>query len=156
MNWKNLVDEYLEKGLLKKQRPNPKAVAKLVRRARKDLKTAQANLEIDEEVAYTIAYLAMLRMGRALIFIKGFRPADGFRHKTVVEFISCYLGNDFKTIVTYFDRMRRKRNKFTYEVDTAISKTEAQNALHIATEFVDLLEKRIKKEHPQIQLKFGK
>jgi uncharacterized protein (UPF0332 family) len=154
MNCEDLVDAYLTKGLLKKQRPNPKAVVKLVKRARKDLRTAQANLEIDAEVAYTIAYLAMLRVGRALLLIKGFRPADGYQHKTVVEFITCYLGDEFKSIAVYFDRMRRKRNRFTYEVDTSISKTEAQNALRVATEFVDLLGKRIIKEHPQAQLEF--
>jgi uncharacterized protein (UPF0332 family) len=154
MNCENLVDEYLAKGLLKKQRPNPKAAVQLVKRARKDLRTAQANLEIDVEVAYTIAYLAMLRVGRALLLIKGFRPADGYQHKTVVEFITCYLGDEFKSIAVYFDRMRRKRNRFTYEVDASISKTEAQNALRVATEFVDLLGKRIKEEHPQAQLEF--
>ncbi|MBN2621061.1 HEPN domain-containing protein [candidate division WOR-3 bacterium] len=154
MTWENLIVEYLAQGLLKKQRPNPKAVVKLVKRARKDLKTAQANLEIDAEVAYTIAYLAMLRVRRALLLVKGFRPADRYQHKTVVEFISGYLGNDFKSIATYFDRMRRKRNRFTYEVDTSISITEARNALRVATEFVDLLEKRIKMEHPQAQLEF--
>jgi len=33
-------------------------------RAQRDLRTAKANLKIDEEWAYTIAYHAMLRAGR--------------------------------------------------------------------------------------------
>ncbi len=43
-------------------------------RIQRDLRTAKADLPIDEEWAYTIAYHAMLRAGRALIFASGYRP----------------------------------------------------------------------------------
>ena len=78
----------------------------------------------------------MLRAGRALILLKGLRPSDGYQHKTVVEFTSCLLGEKFNTVVGCFDKMRKKRNIFTYEVDISISRTESNNALHIAGKFV--------------------
>ena len=123
MNYKRFIEEYLGKGLIKKQKSDFRSAKKLILRAKKDIKTARANLEIDEGIAYTVAYLAMLRAGRALMFLKGFRPADRYQHKTVVEFMSQFLGTEFKPIVERFDKMRRKRNIFTYDVDISISKT---------------------------------
>lgn len=154
MTYDEFVADYLSRGLIKKQKTILKEVAKLIQRARIDLKTAKANLAIDEGIAYSVAYLAMLRVGRALMLLKGFRPADGYQHKTVVEFVTFYLGDDFKTIIAYFDRMRRKRNIFMYDIEISISSVEAKNALDTAIEFVELIEKRIKDEQPQIQLEF--
>jgi uncharacterized protein (UPF0332 family) len=113
MTYEKFLEESLSKGLLRKQKADIRAVEKLILRAHKDLKTAKANLDIDEGIAYTVAYLAMLHAARAFILLKGFRPADGYQHKTVVEFMSHFLGREFKVIVEQFDRMRRKRNIFT-------------------------------------------
>jgi len=71
------------------------SVEKLVRRAHKDFKTAKANLDIDEGIAYTVAYLAMLHAAGEF-FLKGFRPADGYQHRTVVEFMSYFLSKVLK------------------------------------------------------------
>ncbi len=124
-------------------------------RSLKDLKAAKANLTIDEGIAYTVAYLAMLHAGRAFMLLKGFRPSDGYQHKTVVEFMSCSLGVEYKNIIERFDRMRRKRNIFTYEVDVSISKTEADGAFETAVNFVDLIKETLKKDSPQAHFKFS-
>jgi uncharacterized protein (UPF0332 family) len=154
MTYEKFLEEFLSKGLLKRQKTDSRAVEKLLLRAYKDLKAAKANLEIDEGIAYTVAYLAMLHAARALILSKGFRPADGYQHKTVVEFTSFFLGNEFKLITEQFDRMRRKRNIFTYEIDISISKSEAIHALSTANRFVDLMKETIQKENPQTEFKF--
>jgi uncharacterized protein (UPF0332 family) len=154
MNYDEFISEYLAGGLIKKQKTVLKDVANILRRARIDLKTAKVNLKIDEGTAFSVAYLAMLRAGRALMLLKGFRPDDGSQHKTVVEFASYYLGDKFKAIVTHFDRMRRKRNIFMYDIDISISGSEANTALETAEEFVNLIEKKIKKEQPQIEMGF--
>ncbi|MBU0548961.1 MAG: HEPN domain-containing protein [Candidatus Omnitrophica bacterium] len=154
MTFEKFVEEYLSKGLLKKQKPNLNAVEKLIIRSIKDLKTAKANLVIDEGIAYSVAYLAMLRSGRAYMLLKGYRPADGYQHKTVVEFMSHILPEEYKNIVERFDRMRRKRNIFTYEIDIAISRTEADSAFDTAAKFVDLIKDTIKENSPQGHFKF--
>lgn len=154
MTYEKFVEEYLSKELLKKQRPDFDAVEKLVVRSAKDLKTAKANLSIDEGIAYTVAYLAMLRAGRALMLLKGFRPVDRYQHKTVVEFISQCLGGEYRSITERFDRMRRKRNIFTYEIDITISRTEAEGAFDTAVKFVNLIKDVIKKESSQRHFKF--
>jgi uncharacterized protein (UPF0332 family) len=154
MTYKKFVAEYLGKGLLKRQKSNFQAIETLILRAHKDLKTAKANLNIDEGIAYTIAYLAMLHAGRAFMLLKGVRPADGYQHKTVVEFMAYFLKKEFKNIVERFEKMRKKRNIFTYEVSISISKIEAENALNTAVKFVHLIEDIIKKENPQTEFKF--
>ena len=148
MTYRKFVDEYLVKGLLKEQKPNFKAVEKTILRADKDLKTAKANLSIDEGIAYTVAYLAMLRAARAFMLVKGFRPVDGYQHKTVVEFIVHLLGEEHREIIERFDGMRRKRNIFTYEIDVTISRTEADKAFDTAATFVGIIKDSIRKENP--------
>jgi uncharacterized protein (UPF0332 family) len=153
MTYEKFLEESLSKGLLRTQKSDLRAVEKLILRAYKDLKTAKANLDIDEGIAYTVAYLAMLHAARAFILLKGFRPADGYQHKTAVEFVSYFFGNEFKVITEQFDRMRRKRNIFTYEIDISISKSEAINALSTGAKFVDLIKGIIRKENPQMEFK---
>jgi uncharacterized protein (UPF0332 family) len=154
MTYEEFLEKSLSDGLLKRQKSDLRAVEKLILRAGKDLKAAKANLDIDEGIAYTVAYLAMLHAARAFLLLKGFRPADGYQHKTVVEFMSHFLGKEFETIVEHFDRMRRKRNIFTYEIDISISKSEASNALDRATTFVNLVKRIIQKENPQMEFNF--
>lgn len=154
MAYEKFIEEYLSKELLKKQKPSFDAVEKLIIRSAKDLKTAKANLSIDEGIAYTVAYLAMLRAGRAFMLLKGFRPVGGYQHKTVVEFMAQCLEKEYKSIVERFDRMRRKRNIFTYEIDITISRTEAESAFATAVKFVNLIKDVIKKESPQGHFKF--
>ncbi len=65
-----------------------------------------------------------------------------------------FLGKEFKEIVELFDRMRRKRNIFTYEIDISISRTEADNAFDTAVKFVNMIKDIIKKENPQAEFGF--
>jgi len=154
MTYEQYLEESLSKGLLKKQKTDLRVVAKMLGRSYKDLAAAKANLAIDEGIAFTVAYLAMLHAARAFILLKGFRPADGFQHKTAVEFTAFFLGKEFKSLAEQFDRMRRKRNIFTYDVDISISKTDAINALNTATKFVDLMKELMQKENPQLEFKY--
>lgn len=88
------------------------------------------------------------------MLLKGFRPANGYQHKTVGEFMAYFLGKKFESLAEHFDRMRKKRNIFTYDVGISISKTEAKNALNTAAEFVSVIRDIIRRENPQIQFRF--
>mgnify|MGYP001603043604 CR=1 FL=1 len=72
-------------GLIEKINFSDKQVAANINRARKDLITAKATVELDEEWAYAISYHAMLRAGRALMFSMGYRPKGRDQHKAVVK-----------------------------------------------------------------------
>ena len=50
MSFEKFIEEYLEKGLPKKQKPDTRAIDRMILRAEKDLKAAKANLKIDEEI----------------------------------------------------------------------------------------------------------
>jgi len=88
------------------------------------------------------------------MFLNGYRPIDGQQHKTVIEFADVILGKEFKELIRKFEVMRRKRNQFTYEPLSSVSKVEVENALKCAEEFVAKIIKVVKKENPQLELDF--
>ena len=145
---------YLKKGFVKLQRVNFKQIEKQIVRAIKDLDTARIVLDKDSEWAATIAYQAMLRAGRALLFSKGYLPADGGQHRTVVELTHKLLGKDYSVLIGKFERMRRRRNIFFYESDPFGTMTEAESALKTAAQLVSAIEAMIHKENPQLRLGF--
>lgn len=146
--------EKLEKGhLVAAEKIGFDQISKHLERAHKDLKVAQANLKIDSEASYNYAYLAMLRAGRAIMFSFGFRPIDGQQHKTVVLFSDAVLGKEFSRLVRSFDRMRKFRNRFTYEEPgILVSRRETEQSLKSAREFVQKVTKLIQKRNPQKRL----
>lgn len=141
----------LEQGLIKKQKVDFSHIEALLRRVQKDIIVAKANLEIDEEVTYNYAYLAILRCGRSIVFMKGYRSIDGQQHKTIIELSGEILGEGFKELIKKFDRMRRKRNQFTYDPFLPVSKTEAENALKTAEKFVGKVMEKVQEENPQLR-----
>ncbi len=136
-------------GLIEKAKFSGGQIKSNLSRAQRDLRTAKANLKIDEEWAYTIAYHAMLRAGRAFMFASGYRPRGKDQHKTVVEFCSESLGMDFQHLTTRFNRMRLKRHDFIYDPERPISKTEALRSLGSAEQFVKEIIQRIQEMNPQ-------
>jgi len=77
MIYEKKINQWLESGLIKRQRKSFSQIRNLLSRASKDIKTAEQNLAIDEEAVYTFAYLSMLRTGRAIMLLHGYRPDDG-------------------------------------------------------------------------------
>jgi uncharacterized protein (UPF0332 family) len=132
-------------GLIEKGSFSRGQITSNLNRAQRDLRTAKANLKIDEEWAYTIAYHAMLRAGRAFMFASGYRPRGKDQHKTVVEFCSEALGRDFQHLTARFNRMRLKRHNFIYDAERPIPRTEAEKSLESAEQFVQEIALRIEK-----------
>ena len=152
MSYEDIIKAMLARGLIKKQKIDFSQIEALLYRARKDLKVAIYNLDMDEEAAYNYAYLSMLRCGRSVVFLKGYRSVDGQQHKTIIELTGGILGRDFRDCIKKFDRMRRKRNQFTYDPLLPVSTSEAKNALRTAGEFVDITIVWVKKDNPQLRL----
>ncbi len=138
--------------MLKKENIGLEQIKALVASAEKNLAAAKKNLTIDEETCYTMAYSAMLKIARALIFLKGFRPDDGQQHKTTVDVAARILGQEFNDLIDSFDQMRRKRNDFTYNPLAPVSKAEAGNALSNAENFFQKVKNFIVQKDPQGKL----
>jgi len=144
--------KYLAEGFVKIQKPNFRQIEQQVLRAEKDLQTFTLVIGADPEWASTIAYQAMLRMGRALIFSCGYLPADGHQHKTVVEITGKLLGGDYGLLLKYFDRMRRNRNVFFYDSLDANNETQAKKAFATAVELLKVIITKIREKNPQFRL----
>jgi len=144
----------LKQGSIKTSPIDWKAVNNLLMRAYTDLKTAERNMDEDEECCYSYAYNAMLRSGLALMFSEGFRPEIKDKHLTIVKFASLILGKKFKKVINDYDFMRRKRHRFVYEPDIPCSEKEARDALQTAKKFVDVISKLVRKNNPQKEFDF--
>lgn len=140
------LTELESRGFIEKVETDPRTLRKALVRARKDLWTAMANLKIDEEWAFAISYHAMLRAGRALMLHHGYRPKGKDQHKTVGEFCSSVLGEEYQNLIDKFHRMRRKRHKFVYESGSPISKSLASNSIENARKLVEVIVEIVKGE----------
>lgn len=144
---KKVYHDLVEKGLLREEKIDFVQIRKVLNKAQNDLKSARILLGKNQnENAFELAYEAMLSAGRAMVFSYGFRPRAQGSHKTVIEFSRRILKNSPEIIVKKFDRMRRKRHYLIYGIGLEISKTEAENAVKNASNFIKeataIIEKR--------------
>ena len=145
-------EKFLRDKLLKRQRPDFKQISHQLQRSLKDLKTAEANLEIDLTWSYTIAYHSMIRAGRALIFSKGYLPTAKNSHKTIVELTKLMLGEEHNSLTSRFNRMRRRRHDFIYDSKNHVTSHEAKSSLEAAKKLIQKIVAMVKKENPQKEL----
>jgi len=128
--------ELLEAGRVKQGRFSHQQVTDCLRIARRDLQVAADVIGNSPEWAFNIAYNAMHQAGRAFMFHSGYRTTGEGHHATVVRFLEIGLGKKHQELLRMLDRMRRKRNRATYIIAGTISRTEAEEALAAAREFV--------------------
>lgn len=148
-------EAFREQGLVDEIRPNFRQISTLLARSVKDLETAQATLNIDEEWAYAITYQAMLRAARALLLAEGLRPRGRNLQKTTVVLAGESLGEGFRTLVNTFDQMRRKREQFMDRSDRPIPRFEVVGALKDARTFVERVVEVARARNPQLALRLG-
>lgn len=152
MSLQNYLNALEAKGLLKKEKVGTDQVKALLAGASRNIIASEKNLSIDEEACYTLAYNAMLKIARAVVFLHNYRPSDGRQHKTTVEAAGKILGKKFRELIDKFDRMRKKRNQFTYDPMLPLSLTEAKNALRTARGFYKKVKKFLDEKYPQLNL----
>ncbi len=100
----------------------------------------------DWDWGFAVTYNAVLQASRAYMFSKGYRPASARGHKNTFAFMAAAMGKEYENLISYFDRMRNKRNRAIYDVAGLITETEARGLFSKATEFVSLIKKRLKME----------
>lgn len=152
MNSKQLVDSFIKKGQLKREQIGLDQIRALIKSSEKNISAARKIISIDEEASFTMAYNSMLKLARAVLFANNFRPDDGQQHKTTIEVAGIILGLEFCNLVDIFDKMRKKRNQFTYDPMTPVSKIEAKNALKTSEEFFKKVRKNLQRNDPQKRL----
>jgi uncharacterized protein (UPF0332 family) len=145
-------EKFLRSNLIKRQKPDFKQISLQLQRALKDLKTAEANLKIDLTWSSTIAYHAMIRAGRALMYSKGYLPTTKRSHKTIVDSTKLILGHEYDTLVSRFNRLRRKRHDFIYDSKNHITYSEAKSSLDTARKLISKIADLVKQENPEKNL----
>lgn len=152
MSLESYLKKLERKGFLRKEKIGIDQVKALLASAYKNIAASEKNLAIDEEACYTLAYTAMLKIARALVFLQGYRPHDGQQHKTTIEVTDAVLGEEFKTLLVMFDVMRKKRNQFTYDPLLPLSLAEAKTALKTAMAFHKKVKVYLDEQYPQLRL----
>ncbi len=145
-------EKFLRNKLIKRQKPDFNQIEYQLKRSLKDLKTAEANLGIDLTWSIAIAYHAMIRAGKALMYSKGYLPTTKRSHKTIVEFTKVLLGHDYDNLVSRFNRLRRKRHDFIYDSKNYITRPEAKSSLETAKKLIDRIIVLVKEEGPEKDL----
>lgn len=153
-----MADELIKKlegeGKIARQTAGMVQIEALIKEAIIDLDEAKKTLHLADRATYILAYNAMLKAGRALLLLKGYRPTDGAQHKTVVEMTGAFLGNNYISLINHFETMRRKRNEMTYEAGALLSPSEAEQAFSDATTLVKKILAEAKSRNPQLELEF--
>ena len=149
-----LIKKLEKEGRLRKQKVGNIQIEALLRQAIFDLAEAQKISSLAERATYLLAYMAMLKAGRALLLLKGYMPIDGAQHKTVVEVTEAVLGEKYRHLTIQFETMRRKRNEMTYEAGALLSMSESQKAFADAIDLIKGIFKLAKAQNPQMELKF--
>lgn len=150
------IKKRLPEDLEKRIKPCPVdlvRVENLLRRARRDLASAQRLSDSDAEAAYTLLYDCLLHAGLAYMAMRGVRPDVRGKHKTVIQYTAEALGPNYKSQMEFYDRMRRKRHLLIYEPGPyACTEKEMEEAEKIAKEFLTLISTKIKELSPQKEL----
>jgi uncharacterized protein (UPF0332 family) len=149
-----LINKLQREGKIKRQKAGITQVEELLKDTLLDLKQAKMVVHLAERATYMLAYVAMLKAGRALLLLYGYIPDDGVQHKTVVEITSAILGDKYKNLTEQFESMRRKRNEMTYGVGMLLTKSEAQIAFSDAISLVKKIFVEVKSKNPQLELEF--
>ena len=147
-----IYEKFLKDNLIKKEKPDFKQIGLQIKRANKDLKTAEANLSIDLTWAFAIAYHAMMRASKALIYSKGYLSTAKKSHKTIVELTKLILGNEYENLIGHFSRMRRRRHDFIYDSKNHITPHEAKTSIETAKKLIDEIVVLVRSENPERDL----
>ena len=141
-----MYDDLLRGGRIHREKVSRAEIIRALDRAERDLKTAKKIMAEDWDWGFAVTYNAVLQASRAYMFSQGYRPASAQGHKNTFSFMILAMGKDHEDLMTYFDRMRNKRNQAIYDIAGLITESEARDLFRRATEFVSFIRNRLSKE----------
>jgi uncharacterized protein (UPF0332 family) len=106
----------------------------------KKLASAHKILVFDEEACLQQAYEAMLKASLGFMFSYGFRArSQPGHHIAIIEFVRTRIDKKHASLLTVFDRLRRKRNMALYDDTGFVSHHDAEQALKSARDFISVI-----------------
>jgi uncharacterized protein (UPF0332 family) len=136
-------EDLLRTGRIRRETVSPAEIREALKLAARDLRLARKILREDADWGFAVAYNAVLQASRAFMFAEGYRAATAEGHKNTFAFLLAALGPEHEETITYFDRMRAKRNVAIYGMAGRVADSEARTLLAQAERFVRLIRARI-------------
>ena len=124
--------------------------ARLLERATRDMLTAELLIPIDEAAAMDLIYKGIFHTANALLRLQGYRPGGRRQHVGVAKAIARTLGKKSDPLIFFYDRLRRKRNKFEYQAVFTMSSLELANALKQAENLISEIQSNIYEFYPDL------
>jgi uncharacterized protein (UPF0332 family) len=122
--------------------------ARLLKRATRDMLTAELLISLDEAAAMDLIYKGIFHAANALLRLQGYRPGGRRQHVGVAKAVARTLGKKSDPLLFFYDRLRRKRNKFEYQAVFTMSSYELENALKQARGLISEIRSNIQKYYP--------
>lgn len=138
------LQELLDEGKIYPFLATKDEIEKCLEISHRDIELAEKVFEEDCDWCLSISYNAILQACRAYMFFFGYRPSSLESHKTVFEFMQFHVNNKYSHVISYFDRIRKKRHRTTYDEVGLVSKTEAKSLMRIAKNFIADIENIIR------------
>jgi len=112
--------------------------------AEKKVAAAHKILAFDEEACLQQAYEAMLKASLGFMFSHGFRArSQPGHHIAIIEFVRARIDKKHASLLTAFDRLRRKRNMALYDDSGFVSRHDAEQALEAARDYLGVIRAEI-------------
>lgn len=143
--WRELVRE----NRVKKHKTSLEEIDGLRHLIRRDLKDASLEALSDDR-RFATAYNAVLQTAKMAIAVAGYRVGGFGHHQATFEALELAMGVRVYPYSAYFDTCRRKRNTIDYDAAFVATKTEADELLVKAEEFLEVVEKWIREFRPEL------
>jgi len=152
MSLKNLLDELVKEGKLKRQDTGVDYLNSLLEAAKRNFEAAALVKGKVDEAAFKLVYDGLLQIGRLILLLNGYRPDDGEQHKTTFLVAGELLGKEYNYLINKIQRFRIKRNICIYEPKGLINKSEVKAIYRVFQEFWRKVRIYLKEKNPQLKL----
>jgi hypothetical protein len=142
------LKDWLNNGWLSEHKTSPAEIAELIGVADRDLRDCQAE-DLSAHWKLAIAYNSALQMAVAALAASGYRASHDAHHYRVIQSLRFTIKAD-TTLITRFDKFRKKRNIGGYERAWAVSDQEASEMLVLARELREEIEGWLRKHHSNL------
>jgi uncharacterized protein (UPF0332 family) len=133
------IDDLIRAGRTRRETVSAAEIRQLLRLADRDIRVARKLMADEPDWGFAAAYNAVLQAARAFMFARGYRHAGAEGHKNTFAFLATALGKEHADLVSFFDRMRNKRNQAICGMAGRIAETEVRNLPAKATAFVRMI-----------------
>jgi uncharacterized protein (UPF0332 family) len=136
-------DDLIREGRLRQAHVDSDEIRAHLSIVERDIRLSQTAITQDLDWAFVLAYNSILQACLGLVYAKGYIPRGMDKHKTIIEFATIALGDEYKIQMNKLSKIRHKRHKVLYQVAGLIGEQEAKNTIAFAEEIVPVIKDEI-------------